>query len=180
MKLQILALSGSQRTKSWSTALLRAMQQLAPAWVDFTIFEEHKVWPLFNPELEDDVPESIARFRAAIASAGAIVIASPEYAHGVTGTIKNTLDWLVSYPPFADKPVAVLNPSLQSFHADLALKETLRTMSADLIADACVRIPVIGSGIAQDAIATDPRFIPAIDAVLRAITLYVEQASREA
>lgn len=173
MNLSVLALCGSQRSKSWSAALLRATRQLAPSNIDFHIFEEHKHWPLFNPDLEQDLPESVQRLRDLITTADAIVIASPEYAHGVTGTIKNTLDWLVSHPEFAGKPVAVINPAYQSFHADEALKETLRTMAADLVAEACVRIPVIGSGIDQEAIADSPEFAAAIDAVLQAIVVHV-------
>ncbi len=158
MTLEILALSGSQRTKSWCTALLLATKALAPTGINLHIFEAHKHWPLFNPDLESELPVSVKELRELITAADAILIASPEYAHGVTATIKNTLDWLVSYPDFASKPVAVFNPSYQSHHADDALKETLRTMSAHLIPGACIRIPVIGSGIDQASIQHTPRF----------------------
>lgn len=173
--MRILALCGSQRAASVSAALLRATRELAPAGVEVQLFEEHKRLPLFNPELEPDVPEPARLLRDAVTSADAVLIASPEYAHGVTATIKNTLDWLVSHAPFAFKPVAVFNPSYQSYHADEALKETLRTMSADLIAGACVRIPVIGAGIALDSIAREPRFEAAIAAALQAIVAHVER-----
>ena len=172
--MRILALCGSQRTASWSAALLRAAKELAPAGVDVELFQDHKRLALFNPELESAPPAEALSLRAAVSAADAIVIASPEYAHGVTGTIKNTLDWLVSHEPFAFKPVAVFNPSYQSYHADEALKETLRMMSADLIADACVRIPVIGAGVPADAIAAEPRFADAIRAALQAIVAHVD------
>ena len=113
--------------------------------------------------------------RDLITTADAVLIASPEYAHGVTGTIKNTLDWLVSHPGFADKPVAVFNPSYQSQHADEALKETLRTMAADLVHGACVRIPVIGSGIEQGAIGQQPAYRAAITAALDSIVEHVQR-----
>lgn len=172
--MRILALCGSQRSVSVSAALLRAAKALAPVGVEVEIFEEHKRLPLFNPELEPALPELARLLREAVTQADAILIASPEYAHGVTGTIKNTLDWLVSHEPFAFKPVAVFNPSYQSHHADEALKETLRMMSADLIADACVRIPVIGAGVALDAIAGEPRFAIAIGAAMQAIVSHVQ------
>jgi chromate reductase, NAD(P)H dehydrogenase (quinone) len=172
--MQILALCGSQRSVSVSAALLRAARELAPAGVEIRLFEDHKRLPLFNPELETTLPEQARLLRDAVTAADAILIASPEYAHGVTGTIKNTLDWLVSHEPFAFKPVAVFNPSYQSYHADEALKETLGMMSADLIADACVRIPVIGSGVALDAIAREPRFASAITCALQAIVAHVQ------
>jgi len=130
---------------------------------------------LFNPDLEPAAPEAVLSLWDAVTWADAIVIASPEYAHGVTGTMKNTLDWLVGHIPFAYKPVAVFNPSYQSHHADEALKEILRTMAGDLIADACVRIPVIGSRVDPDAIAESAQFAPAIRFALQAVVDHVRQ-----
>jgi NAD(P)H-dependent FMN reductase len=170
--MKLLALCGSQRTVSMSGGLLRACRELAPAGVDVTIFEQHKQFPLFNPELAE-LPAGVCALHEAIDDADALLIASPEYAHGVTGTIKNTLDWLVGHPGFCGKPVAVLNPAWQSHHADDSLREILGMMSAELILDACVRIPVIGSGVAPDAIASSARFAPEIDTVLQAIVQHL-------
>ncbi|HET7063961.1 MAG TPA: NADPH-dependent FMN reductase [Rudaea sp.] len=167
--MKILALCGSLRARSFTAGLLRAARALAPTGVDFRIFDGHGRLPLFNPDLEPDAPETVLALWDAVTWADAIVIASPEYAHGVTGTLKNTLDWLVGHIPFAYKAVAVFNPSYQSHHADEALKETLRTMAADLIADACVRIPVIGSRVDPDAIAESTQFAPAIRSALQAV-----------
>lgn len=176
MTYRILALSGSQRTRSMSTGLLRACRDLAPPALAIELFEQHKDFPLFDPE-RTDVPSGVRALQDAITGAHALLIASPEYAHGVTGTIKNTLDWVVNHAPFADKPVVVLNPAYQSFHADEALKETLRTMSADLVLDACLRIPVMGSGTAPDAIATVPRFAASITAALSALLAHIERTA---
>lgn len=173
--MKLLALCGSQRTQSMSGGLLRACRSLAPAGVEVLLFEEHKQFPLFNPELAE-LPAGVHALYAAVDAADAILIASPEYAHGVTGTIKNTLDWLVGHPGFAGKPVAVLNPAWQSHHADESIKEILGMMSAELIAEACVRIPVIGSGVALNAIASSARFVPAIEAVLRAVAQHLASA----
>jgi chromate reductase len=177
-QVRILALSGSQRAASWSTALLVATRALVPAHIDLQIEQRHQAWPLFNPDLETDPPAAVQAVRDAITAADAVLIASPEYAHGVSGTIKNTLDWLVGHPGFAGKPVAVFNPSHRAHHADDALKETLRTMAADLIADACVRIPVIGAPIRQDAIAAAPAYRNAIEAALDAIAAHVQARTK--
>ena len=173
--MKILALCGSLRARSFSAGLLRAAEALAPAGVEFRVFDAHGQLPLFNPDLESDPPDSVSSLWNAVAWADAIVIASPEYAHGVTGTMKNTLDWLVGHIPFAYKPVAVFNPSYQSYHADEALKETLRTMAADLIADACVRIPVIGSRVDPNDIAQSAEFASAIRSALQAVVDHMRQ-----
>jgi NAD(P)H-dependent FMN reductase len=170
--IKLLALCGSQRTHSMSGGLLRACRERAPAGVGITVFDDHKQFPLFNPELAE-LPAGVRALYHAIDQADTLLIASPEYAHGVTGTIKNTLDWLVGHPGFAGKPVALLNPSWQSHHADDSLREILGMMSARLILDACVRIPVIGAGVAADAIGASGRFAPAIDAVLQAIAQHL-------
>jgi NAD(P)H-dependent FMN reductase len=171
-RIKLLALCGSQRTQSMSGGLLRACRERAPAGIDVTLFEAHKQFPLFNPELAE-LPAGVRALHEAIDQADALLIASPEYAHGVTGTIKNTLDWLVGHPGFVGKPVALLNPSWQSHHADDSLREILGMMSATLILDACVRIPVIGAGVAPDAIGASARFAPAVDALLRALAQHL-------
>ena len=117
----VLALCGSLRAASMNAALLRATARLAPDGLTVAIFPGLAELPLFNPDLEADMPASARRLQAAIAACDALLIASPEYAHGVTAVIKNALDWLVSFPPFVDKPVAIFNASPRSVHADAAL-----------------------------------------------------------
>jgi NAD(P)H-dependent FMN reductase len=50
--------------------------------------------PLFNPDLECAPHPAVAQFRSA--TADALLMASPEYAHGISGVMKDALDWLVS------------------------------------------------------------------------------------
>ncbi|MGO4260612.1 NADPH-dependent FMN reductase [Lysobacter sp. TAB13] len=176
--MKLLGLCGSLRARSYSAGLLRAAAASAPDGASLALFEREGQLPLFNPDLETQAPDVVVALWDAVTAADAIVIVSPEYAHGPTGTIKNALDWLVGHPPFAYKPVALFNPAFQSYHADEALKETLRTMSADLIDDACVRIPVIGSGVASDQIAGAPAFASALDAAWREILAHVRAAQR--
>ena len=131
--LKVLGISGSLRKNSVNSALLRSARQLAPDGLALTIFGGVGQLPLFNPDLEADLPEPVLALHAAVAQADALLFASPEYAHGVTGAIKNTLDWLVSFEPFAGKRVAVWNAAARAHHADLALRETLRTMDAVIV-----------------------------------------------
>lgn len=160
--MNILAISGSLRAASINSALLRATASLAPPGICVTLCTLIGALPLFNPDLELDPPPSVAQLRAQIAAADALLIASPEYAHGVTGAIKNTLDWLVSCEAFVNKPVAVLNASPRAHHADAALRETLKTMSAVIVESASLTIPLLGANLTEADMAEAPAIAHAI------------------
>lgn len=175
----ILAISGSLRAASINSALLRAAARLAPEGASVTILDIVGELPLFNPDIEPHFPPPVLAMYARVAAADALVIASPEYAHGVTGTIKNALDWLVSFEPFIDIPVAVLNASPRAHHADAALRETLRTMSAAIVEDASVSIPLLGAHLGEDAMVAHPGISAAITRSLLALRSAVLQRRAE-
>jgi NAD(P)H-dependent FMN reductase len=145
----ILAFCGSLRRLSMNAALLRASARLAPAGRTVEIFAGIAALPLFNPDLEADLPPAVRALHAAVADCDALLIASPEYAHGVTGVLKNALDWLVSFEGFIDKRVAIFNASPRSAHADASLREILTTMSAYIVADACLALPLRGLNLTE-------------------------------
>lgn len=130
--LRITALSGSLRSKSTNTALLREIAARAPDGVSVALFPLCGL-PLFNPDLEADLPHAATQFRAVISASDALILASPEYAHGISGVLKNALDWLVGCVGFAGKPVLVLNAAPRASHACAALREILATMSAQIV-----------------------------------------------
>ena len=125
--------------------------------------------PLFNPDLEAVTPAVVADFRARIVSSDAVLIASPEYAHGVTGVIKNALDWMVGNESFVDKPVGLFNASPRATIAQAALRETLVTMSARIIDNACVTVRILGSGLDEDGIVHHPDISTCIRRALLAL-----------
>ncbi|WP_374642770.1 NADPH-dependent FMN reductase [Hydrogenophaga sp.] len=170
--MKVLGLCGSLRKHSRSLALLEATSILASGQIEFRIFNGLGNLPLFNPDIEHVAPSSVHALWEAVNWADTLIIASPEYAHGVTGTIKNALDWLVGYVPFVGKPVAVFNPSHRAEHADESLKETLRTMNACLISEACVRIPSTGSELSANGMASSSEFSNRINSTLVAITRF--------
>ena len=156
--LNVLALCGSLRKASINAALLRAAVRLAAPDADIEVPDWLGRLPLFDPDLEAiaaELPLPVRTLHLAVAHADALVIASPEYAHGVSGTIKNTLDWLVSFEPFIHKPVAVINASPRAHHADEALRETLRTMSAGLVGERSFAVELLGARMGEDAMVAD-------------------------
>jgi len=165
----ILAIAGSLRAASLNTALLHAIARLAPAEYDIRIYQELGELPLFNPDLDADSLPAVTGLRDAILAADVLMLASPEYAHGVSGPMKNALDWMVGNESFIDKPLVLLNASPRATHAQAALRETVRTMSARLIDEACISLPLLGSGLDADGIAADPALRRAIFVMLQCI-----------
>src|SRR5689334_4588024 len=108
--------------------LLRAVARMTPADMVVTLYDGIGEFPLFNPDKEEPQPRVIQDFRARLNAANGVLIASPEYAHGVTGVIKNALDWMVGCEAFVNKPVAIFNASPRATLAQAALKETLLAM----------------------------------------------------
>lgn len=172
---EFLALSGSLRAASINSALLRAAARLAPPGIALAPFAGLGRLPLFNPDDADRPPAAVAELYARVAAADALIIASPEYAHGVTGTIKNALDWLVSFEPFAYKPVAVLNAAPRAQHADAALRETLRTMAAIIVEPASISLPLLGAHLDEGAMVATPGVAVPLRAALVALAQAVQR-----
>lgn len=170
--MRVLAISGSLRAASVNSTLLRAAARLAPADIKVHLYAGVGGLPLFNPDLESQVPEEVRQLREAVAAADALVLASPEYAHGVTSVIKNTLDWLVSFAPFGDKPVALFNASPRSQYADPALRETLKTMSAAIVNDACFSYQLVGAQMGEEEMVRSAAVSGGVRAALAALRDY--------
>ncbi len=111
------AISGSLRRGSYNTAALRAAAELAPEGV--TITEESLAdIPVYNDDLKAaGFPAAVTRLQQAIASADAVLIATPEYNYSVSGVLKNAIDWVsrTDPQPFANKPVAIMGASPGAF-----------------------------------------------------------------
>lgn len=126
----IFGICGSLRAKSLNRMALLALQTKAP---ELVIWEGLAQIPPFNPDWEDQPNDAIVEFRRLLRSSAAVVIASPEYAHGVTGILKNALDWTVGSGEFMQKPTVMINCSHSSTMANLALRETLSVMEAEVL-----------------------------------------------
>jgi NAD(P)H-dependent FMN reductase len=97
------------------------------------------------------------------------LISSPEYAHGVSGVLKNALDWVVGSGELIDKPIALVNASTRATLAHAALKETLRTMSARVVEEASIVVPLDGRAWDANDIATDADLSTALRDALAAL-----------
>jgi NAD(P)H-dependent FMN reductase len=101
-----------------------------------------------------------------LVSAGAYVISSPEYAHGIPGVLENGLDWLVSCAELTGKPVALRNASPAGGEFALrGLIEVLTTMSWPVLREACLLEPFLRKKLGPEV----PFDGPALEAVGRAL-----------
>jgi len=173
MSLKLLALSGSLRAASRNSALLRAVSRIAPSHMHIETYAGLGALPLFNPDLEASDPASVVDLRQRIIAADGLIIASPEYAHGVSGVMKNALDWMVGNESFVNKPVMLLNASPRATIAQAALCETIQTMSALVIDEASVAVPILGSQLDEYGIVDHPEIAGALRAALNIFELAV-------
>lgn len=177
--MKVLAISGSLRAASSNGALLRALAFLAPPGMEFTFRAPLDLLPYFNPDVEEaGLPPEVARWRGEVRDHAALVVSSPEYAHGVPGVLKNALDWLVGGVEITDKPIAVLQSSLPSTLAHASLVETLRIMGGRVIAEASAPVTLRGRKLDERGIAADPRLSATLRAAMEALAAATNPPAR--
>lgn len=146
--LKILGIAGSLRRGSFNRQLLENARALAPPTLQVDPFEIADI-PLYNADLDSDTarPEIVRRFKNDIAACDAMLIASPEYNHGVPGVLQNAIDW-ASRPafksPLVAKPVAMMGASggaSGTMRGQQALKLVLMSTLAEVFPHPGVAIP---------------------------------------
>lgn len=137
---KILGLSGSLRRDSAHGAVLRTVAEQLPTGVALQLYELHEV-PPYNEDLDGDAPPAaVLALREAVRCADAVLIGSPEYNHGMSGVLKNALDW-ISRPhgksTLGGKPVLTFTASpafTGGVRAHQQLNETLTAIQAVQVA----------------------------------------------
>jgi NAD(P)H-dependent FMN reductase len=131
--MRFLAICGSLRAASTNRILLEAFARHAPEDISVDLSEEIRDLPLFNPDHDGrHRPPAVAGLARQVGDADGLIIASPEYAHGIPGPLKNALDWLVSGPEIPNKPVMPVHASVRGLFVREHLSEVLKTMSTKL------------------------------------------------
>lgn len=157
--MRILAVCGSLQARSGNLSLLNAAAASAPPGVEVVLFAGLGDLPHFNPDLEaGGVPESVTRWRQALADSAAVLIACPEYGFSLPGALKNAIDWAIGSGELEGKVVAITAavPSPERGRRGLqALRDTL----------SAVRATIVGG----EPIARGPEFEPRTAALVRAL-----------
>jgi chromate reductase, NAD(P)H dehydrogenase (quinone) len=119
--IKIIGITGSLRSGSFNTALLRAGTGLMPGGTTLEIVTLKGI-PLYDGDIEvnEGIPQAVIALQEQIAAADGLLLATPEYNNSIPGVLKNAIDWL-SRPPseiarvFGDRPVAVIGASPGGF-----------------------------------------------------------------
>ena len=130
--MRILGLSGSLRQDSHNTRLLRGLPALLGDGVELELFDALAEIPPYSEDSEHDTPLAVAALKAAIASADAVIVATPEYNGSVPGALKNALDWVsrpIADTPLRGKPALVIGASTGLFGAVWAQAEMRKVLS---------------------------------------------------
>ena len=181
--IRVLAISGSLRAASANRSMVEAARLVAPPGVEVAIWEGLGGLPHFNPDLDREgmtPPPAVAALRAEVARSHGLLISSPEYAHGVPGSLKNALDWLVSDVHVPGIRVGLVNASLGSTHAQASLVEILTTMSAEVVPGATVRIALADRAMDAGRIAADAMLGGALRGALGALVESSRRSARDA
>jgi len=151
---RLIGLSGSIRQESTNTAILMTLADKLGTKASLTLFPLNDV-PLYNSDLENDaLPPSVRALKEAIGASDGLILSTPEYNHGMSGVLKNALDW-ASRPAFAsplrNKP-ALLMTSSQGYvggaRAHAQMQETLTATLARVV----VRPQVVIAGVGQKVV----------------------------
>jgi chromate reductase, NAD(P)H dehydrogenase (quinone) len=138
--IQLLAISGSLRSRSSNTRLVERIACHSQAPVTIDIFSDLHQLPHFNPDLEPSDDVFVQDLTNRMRVADGFLVSTPEYAHGIPGSLKNGLDWLVGTDAFIEKPFALLHACDRSTFATQSLIEILTTMSGIHVSDADLTI----------------------------------------
>jgi len=154
---KIVGISGSLRRGSFSTSLLKILAERALPAIEIRVVTLEDI-PLYNEDLDGKSEiQAVAAFKRIIAESDGVLIATPEYNHGIPGVLKNALDW-ASRPLFEScfkhKPVSIISSSVAftgGVRAQYQLRETLISMQAHLVMGPEVVVGGVHRNLADDA-----------------------------
>lgn len=174
--MKFLAICGSLRDSSSNLLLLKGLVSLAPPEVSISFFDGIAKLPHFNPDLDNETPPmEVSSFRKLLAQVEGLIISSPEYAHGVPGSLKNALDWIVSSGEPVGKPVFLIHASTEGGQrVQGQLAEILKTMSAEVLLGPALFTGKARKVFGENGRVTDPEVA---EGLWRALELLMEHIS---
>jgi NAD(P)H-dependent FMN reductase len=174
MGCSVLLVSGSLRSGSTNTAVLRTAQAVAPAGLRCVLYGGVGGLPHFNPDDDGDaVPAAVRELRVLVHGADVLLLCTPEYAGALPGSLKNLLEWLIGDDDALSiyrKPVAWINASPRgATEAHESLRAVLRYAHASLLDEVNAEIPVTSVLVGADGEIHDEGVRARIGRTMRAL-----------
>ncbi len=168
---RLLGLSGSIRQGSTNTAILRTLAERLGDGVTLDLFPLNDI-PLYNSDLEGEhLPGAVRMLKEAIAGSDGLILCTPEYNHGMSGVLKNALDW-ASRPAFASplrgKPALLMTSSpgyIGGARAQAQMLETLASAMSRVVARPQVCIAGVGQKVVDGQLVDAPTIGFCLDAI---------------
>jgi NAD(P)H-dependent FMN reductase len=176
--IKILAISGSLRANSSNNTIIKAVAGMAPAGVQFTIYTGLAQIPPFDDSQE--ASPAVADFRQQLQLADGIFICTPEYAFGVSGVLKNALDWTVSSGELVNKPLALVTAATGGEKAHAALLLTFTALSSSIPEGGELVISYVRSKLDANGNVSDAATAAKLQSVLEALVSHCRQRNEPA
>lgn len=176
-----LAISGSLKSTSTNTSILRFMIKLANPSVKIDLYSDLDALPHFSPERDSDkAPEAVEKLRKLVKNADGIIFCTPEYAFNLPGVLKNALDWCVSSGELNEKPVLVLSASPLNTGGEKALASLQMTLTAlGTKQVAAYSIANVNSKLNSNKEITDAETLAILEGLLKKLSDFTENYSPE-
>lgn len=173
MTVKLLGLSGSLRAAATNRKLMREAARLfGPC--DFTEADLHL--PLYDGDLEsaEGIPASVQTLADQIADADAVVISGPEYNKGVSGVLKNALDWVsrTDGTPWSGKPVAIMSATAGRAGGERTqtmLRSCMMAFRPRILQGPEVLVAQSSSQFDDDGHLTNERYVKALTELMQAL-----------
>lgn len=181
-QVRLLGLPGSLRRGSYSLAVLRGLQPALNPSVDLQIGELRL--PLYDQDEDGpSTPEAVRAFRHAVTESDGVVIATPEYNHGIPGVLKNALDWAsrpLGRSALTGKPVLVISVSpafTGGVRAQAQVNETLLAIQSRPVLGPQVVIGSVADKVNNGRLTDEPSLRFTLSAIDRLVGLLPGRSS---
>jgi chromate reductase len=179
------AIVGSLRHESINRWLFEAMVTLAPAGMDLYEIAIGQL-PLFNQDLEGDLPRQVVVFRESVRECHGLVFVTPEYNYSIPGVMKNAIDWASwpqDNPALYGKPGAIIGASpgrSGTMRAQTHLRQILPYCNVHLMNKPEVFVTFAGDKFSEDGRLSDPATTEQVRGFLRSLEAWVRFMGIEA
>jgi chromate reductase len=132
MTTKVAVIVGSLRKASVNRQFAEALAKLARPQLDLRIVEIGDL-PLYDQDLEAELPASVQRFKREIEASDAVLFVTPEYNRTFSAALKNAIEWGTrpwGKNSFAGKPASIVGATLGAVGTAAAQSQLRSVVSA--------------------------------------------------